>query len=753
MELIDLCFRVKKIVFRDSDSRYSIIIGLITEHNYEDGLTKEMTIKGHFPMLYVGDEYKASALYSLDENFGYYLNIKEIPTIIIPENKKSLAVFISNRVKGLSLKKAIEIVDILGIQAITKIKEDYKILLNIKGIKNEKALKIYNQLICHESYETLAMFIQGMGLQTSLANKIYSKYQDSSLSRVKSNPYCICYDNDISFKYADKIAFNLNLAKNNKNRIITAVNEYLSYRINSFGDICVFKDMILNDLNPFLDKFGAYTLNDITPLEINDAIDFLISKSLVNMERDKEGNLCIYQSIYNYIENKIINNLTNVLTEFKTPFCTRKSIDGFISYYEHKYYKLDTKQKEAVYNSIQNGISILTGGPGTGKTATTNAIVQCIKYIKPNASILLLAPTGKASDRLTELTNMPSSTIHRGIHLNPYKEDGEIEEIIEDFVFIDESSMIDAYVFEKLTSAISENTRVVFVGDVDQLPSVGAGLILRDMIDSGKIPTTRLDKIFRQAEGSKIVSNAHKIIKGYDTQKANGVDIKNEEKDNNFIFWNENNPIKIRRKLLLGIDKLINTYKYDIKDICILTPMRMGDLGVDELNRILQKKLNPPNSFKAEYEIDALHSFRVGDRVMQNKNNYDLNVFNGFIGNINAIYTELNSNGIMEYKMEVEYPKKDEIVIYSEKEFEELELAFAMTIHKSQGSEFPVVIMPIHDTQKRMLNRNLIYTGVTRAKEMLIMIGQEEALNYAINHVETFNRISRIKEKIMNIAV
>lgn len=752
MSLIELCFKVKKIVYRDADSRYSIIKGIITKHNCKEGLTKELTIKGHFPVLYVGDEYSGLASYNLDDNYGYYLNLKGIPKVIIPENKKSLAEFISKRVKGLSLKKAIEIVDLLGIQALTKIRNNYKVLLDVDGIKDPKAQKIYNQLIVHEAFEELAMFIQGMGIQASVANKIYEKYQDSSLSRVRSNPYCICYDNEIAFKYADKIAYGLKIAKNNKHRVTTAVLEYLTNRVNSYGDICVYKDMILNDLNPFLDRYGVYTNNDITPKEVEEAIDTLISKNIITIERDKEGNLCVYKSLYNYIENKIVTNLDNILTEFKNPFCRSSDIDDFINYYESNYYELDIKQKEAVYNSIQNGISILTGGPGTGKTATTNAIVQCIKYVKPQATILLLAPTGKASDRLTELTNMPSSTIHRGINLNPYNEDGELDEIIEDFVFIDESSMVDAYMFEKLTSTISSNTRVVFVGDVDQLPSVGAGLILRDMIDSGKIPTTRLTKIFRQAETSKIVSNAHKIIKGYDTHAINGVDITNAV-DSNFIFWNENNPIKVREKLLLGLDRLFDKYKYKINDICVLTPMRLGDLGVNELNRILQNKLNPPSPTKAEYEIDALHCFRVGDRVMQNKNNYDLNVFNGFVGNITAIYTELSSSGIMEYKIEVEYPKKDDPVVYGEKEIEELELAFAMTIHKSQGSEFPVVIMPIHDTQRNMLNRNLVYTGVTRAKEMLIMIGQEEALNYSINHTEIFNRISRLKEKIMDIAV
>lgn len=752
MSLIEFCFKVKKIVYRNADTRFSIIRGIILKHNCKEGLTKEITIKGHFPVLYVGDEYTGLATYTLDDNYGYYLELRNVPNVLIPENKKALAEFISKRVKGLSLKKSIEIVDLLGVQALSKIRKDYKVLLDVDGIKEPKAQKIYNQLILHESYEELAMFIQGMGIQTSIANKIYAKYQDSSLSRVKSNPYCICYDNEIAFRFADKIAYGLNIAKNNKYRVETAIVEYLTHRINSYGDICVYKDMILNDLNPFLDRYGVYPNNDISASEIESAMDFLISKNVLNIEKDKEGNLCVYKSLYNYIENKIISNLNTILTEFKNPFCSSKEIDDFITEYEKKYFPLDVIQKQALYTSIQSGISILTGGPGTGKTHTTNAIVQCIKHINPKASILLLAPTGKASDRLTELTNMPSSTIHRGINLNPYNADGELEEIVEDFVFIDESSMIDAYMFEKLTSTISDRTRVVFIGDVDQLPSVGAGLILRDMIDSGKIPTTRLTKIFRQAETSKIVSNAHRIIKGKDTTQTDGVDIKNSI-DSNFIFWGESNPIKVRDKILMSLDRLFDKYKYKVNDVCILTPMRLGDLGVDELNRILQKKLNPPSPTKAEYEVDALHSFRVGDRVMQNKNNYDLKVFNGFVGEIKSIYTDLTSSGILEYKIEVEYPKKEDTVIYGEKEIEELELAFAMTIHKSQGSEFPVVIMPVHDTQKNMLNRNLVYTGVTRAKEMLIMIGQEDALNYSINHTEICNRISRLKEKIENIEV
>ena len=749
MSLMKVTFKVKKIIFRDADSRYSIIKAEILS-KLEENFSQEMSVKGFFSTLYVGDEYECLVIPKLDDNYGYYLEMTDIPELKVPENKKALAEFISKRVNKLSTKKALEIIEELGLDTLSKIKKDYKILLNVKGIKEKKALSIYQQLIEHQSYEDLAVFIQGIGIEVHIANKIYDKFRENSLSRIKTNPYCVCYDNEIEFKYADKIAIKLDIPMNNCFRIETAILDYLTYRTTTYGDLCIYKDILLSELNNYLNKFSSYKDNNITEEEINKCIDTLIEIGKVTIEKDKEGYIYIYKSIYSYIENKIIDNLNKILTEDKIPFCQKSDIDDFIEYYESNYFKLDVNQKEAIYNSITNGMSILTGGPGTGKTMTTNAIVQCIKKINPETTILLLAPTGKASDRLTELTNMPSSTIHRSLKINPFVKNTELEEITEDFVFIDESSMIDAYIFERLTAVISENTSVITVGDVDQLPSVGPGLILRDMIDSGKIVTTKLNKIFRQAENSNIVLNAHRVIKGKDSKTVNGIDISNKN-NSNFIFWKENNINIIKEKLFKSLDKLFNHYKYKVNDICILTPLKVGDLGSIELNRLLQKKLNPPSPLKAEYEIDSINTFRVGDRVMQNKNNYEFNVFNGFVGNITNIYTIINNKGVMETQIEVNYPKKEDIVVYGEKELSELELAFAMTIHKSQGSEFPVVIIPIHDIQKIMLNRNLIYTAITRAKEKLIMIGEEDALNYSINHLTTFNRISRLKEKIQNL--
>ena len=744
---IELCFKVKTIMFRDSDSKYSIIKGIITEYKGKEKISSEITIKGVFPTLYLKDEFSGSGEYQLDENRGYYISLNEIPVCIIPENKKSLAEFISNRVRGLSKKKAIEIVETLGLQVLTRIKQNPEVLLQVNGIKEAKAKKIYEQLILHESFESLAIFIQSLGIPISIANRIYQVYGEDSLLKIKQDPYLICNkDNKIKFLYIDKIAVALNIAKNNNSRVETAILKFLEYRSNHFGDICILKDMLYEKLNSFLDHYGYTKPNHLLQVEIEDGLERLIQKGEVILEKGEDGIIYIYKSIYNHIENKIIENISKLLTVFKNPFCREEDIKNFLDAYEANYFTLDNKQKEAVYTSLLNGISILNGGPGTGKSQTINVMVKCIKYINPSGTISLLAPTGRASERLRELTNLSAKTIHREIRLIPFTAENELEEITSDYVFIDETSMIDAYTFERLTTAISENTRVVFVGDVEQLPSVGAGLIFRDLIESKKIPLTKLTKIFRQAEQSDIVINSHKMIKGIDTKAKNGFQIQNK-KGSNFVFWAEDNPVILKNKIIKSVERLIEKYHFKLSDISILVPMRVGELGMYQLNTLLQETFNPPSLTKSEYKIDETHCFRVGDKVMQIVNNYDLNVFNGSVGTIVNIYVE-SDKGFYEHKIVVEYPQMEDSIVYSDEEIEELELAYAVTIHKSQGSEYPAVVMPVHNEYKVMLNRNLFYTGMTRAKQMLVVIGQEEALNYAIWNIENINRVSRLKEKL-----
>lgn len=746
----EITFKVKRVNYRNQENKYTIVRAVISKESLGLKISKEVTIKGNFPVVFEGDEFKGKARYLLDECYGHYFQLIGVPETVNPENEKALAEFIKKRVKRLGLKTAKSIVDSFGLDSLRIIKEEYMALTSIKGISEKKAKKIHDELIAHESFENLVVFIQSMGIESHIAVAIYDKYGEMSISRIKLNPYCICNDNtsrNIPFKYAEKIAFNLDKSPTSIERVKIGILEYIEYRVVSFGDLCVYKEMIYNELDKFLQKFGFFKETVIPKDIIKKALDELKVETKIVFEENEKGQVYIYKKLWNVIENKIVYDLKKTLTEFIPPFCEKEQIDKFIEDYEAKYFTLDIKQKEAVYMALLNGISILTGSPGTGKTQTTNTIVQCIKSIKPKARILLLAPTGKASNRMTELTNMEASTIHRGLKLHCFNPGIEVEPLFADFVVIDESSMIDAYIFHKLLSSIEEGTRILFVGDVDQLPSVGAGLILRDMIDSTIIPTTKLTKIFRQAENSDIVKNAHKMIAGKTTKVENGLDISNRP-DTNFIFWKDTNTATIRRKIMRSIDRLIDFYKYKASDICILTPMRIGDLGTDELNSLLQEKLNPPAYNKPEFEMSAITKFRLGDKVMQTQNNYDLNVFNGDVGIISKIYSEIE-DGVEVAMIDVEYDKKT--VTYSEMQFSELELAYAMTIHKSQGSEFKAVIMPIHMTQEQLLNRNLVYTGITRAKEIIVVIGDDEALDYAVEHIEICKRISRLKEKIIKI--
>lgn len=737
-------FVIKKINYRDNEKRYSICKAIL-KNKIDNNSTQEITVKGFFPILYEGDEYEGKVTKKFDDIYGDFFYLEEIPKIIIPESKKTLAEFINKRVKGLSLKKSLEIVEILGMGVLKLIKNDYRILLTVPKITEKKAKLIYQQLIEFENFQELAFFIQGMGIATRVAIKVYETYGELSLPKILNNPYSICTNGNIKFIYADKIANNLGLSADNQKRVVCAILEYLNYRTDNNGDMCIYRDMVFSNLNRFLNRFSSYSNNNISEDQIKFALEELEALKLVIIEKDEKGDTYIYKSFYNYVENNIVNNIKNLLNKPKSEFLQKKDINNFISYYESTFFTLDLKRKEALNTVLNSKLSIITGGPGTGKTFLTNIIVNCLKYINPKVKIRLLAPTGKASNRMKELIKMESSTIHRGLKINPYK-NTELEEITEDVVIIDEASMIDASLFDKLISKINENTMVIIVGDVDQLPSVGAGLILKDLIDSNIIPVVKLNKIFRQSKDSSIILNSHKVNSGLLTTSRDGIDILNKT-GSDFIFWKESNIFKIKSNILRSIKCLMEKYNFKFEDIYILTPLKLNEIGVKEINRVLQQEFNPKSS-NPEYVIDNYNCFRIGDRVMQNSNNYNLGVFNGDIGFIRKIYTKVSPKGILEYEIEVEYKIHDKNVIYTEDLIDELELSYAMTIHKSQGSEFPAVIMPIHHSQRTSLNRNLIYTGMTRAKEKLIMIGEEEALNYSIEQTKSLNRISRLREKL-----
>lgn len=740
-------FRIKKIIYREPIKRTAIVKAIILEKPDDaKRITKEMIIKGIFPSLFENDEFEGTVEYTINDIYGPQLNLLRYPNYIIPENEKALAKFIAIKVKGLGEKKALKIVEDLGLNAIDIICEG-KVDFTKYGIKEKREKQILKALKNVVSFERLAIYIQELGYPLYYAVRIYKEFEENSLQIIKENPYKVCLLNLLPFTVADKLAKKHDLKYDNPNRIQAAIHSYINFRIHMYGDVCIYQTVLLSQFNNYLKQIGVYQ-EFISRKKIMEVLIKEITEKRLIVETDIYMNSYLYEPIYAEFENIITKKIVSLVNDWRTPFCKEFEIDMFLDDWEDKYGELDELQVQAVKNSLLNNISILTGNPGTGKTFTTNLIVKCIQSIKKHAKICLLAPTGKASERITELTGLKASTIHRGLNLKEFSTH-TVEKIEDDFIIIDESSMIDISLFAILMNSIGDNSRVIFVGDIEQLPPVGSGLILKDLIECKVIPTIKLTKIFRQAKDSDIIMNAHAMIHGLDSKKTGGFTLKTKP-DSDFCFISENNTLKIQEKIEKLIDDLLAS-GYKLNDICLLSPMKNEEIGTIELNERLQKKLNPnaTNEKAIYYDLFGVTKFYIGDRVIQTKNNYDLQVFNGYVGEILNIFEGVDGRGQAQIQMTVDYPQQGKTVTYSENEICQLDLCYAMTIHKSQGSEFPVVIMPIHFVQKTMLNRNLLYTGLTRGKKQVYMIGQSEAIDYGINHMEHFQRISRVKEKIL----
>lgn len=713
------------------------------EYNCQDGQpTDTPQVVGYFPVIFKDDKFKCEG-YWYENKFGVFFRVLKHERIFPSENKL-ISNFLQLAVKGLGKATAKKIVDKFGVNTIEIIKKDWKQLVTIKGISEERGKKIYEKIMESILFDDIFAFLIQYNFGSDDISKIFKKYGNGTIDKITENPYCITSVNKIDFIQADNIAESIGIKYDDIRRLKAGILHFLKKESENKGDIFTFEDELKEALNDFLYKNGAYKDIEQPKLEIiqiDNAINELLIEEKIKIEKSlkEKERRCIYTSYLNYIENTIIKRLKDLTEEFKTPICTKTDIDKFITYYENSYkFRFADKQKQSIHMALTNGISILTGGPGTGKTQTINSIIKCIEYVNPKATIDLCAPTGKASKRMCELTGKEAMTIHRKLKYIPFEKDAELEPIESDFVIIDESSMIDADLFCKLIEQIDEKTRILFVGDHEQLPSVGVGLILRDLINSNKIPVTRLDEIFRQAQESQIIVNSHKIIQGINTK--NGLSIDNSKKD--FFFIEKSTVSGVKDNIMKSISRLVEAKGYNLEQIQILTPTNKGDLGTFSLNRTIQEVYNPYDEKKAELQISPAKIFRVGDKVIQTENNYDINVFNGSVGTITKI--DINKDGIYELFVNFDGVTK----IYTEDICDELMLAYALTIHKSQGSEFPIVIIPIHRSHDFMNNRNMIYTAITRAKEMVILIGTYDALDVAIDKTDNTIRNSQIIEKL-----
>lgn len=716
---------IDHIIFRNEDNGYTVMV--LKGVSEED----ELTCVGSFPVVTQGASVELEGNFTQHPVYGKQFQAVRL-TEKMPEDALAMERYLgSGAIKGIGAALAGRIVRHFGDDTFQIVENEPERLSEVKGISEKKAREIAMQIAEKSDMRKAMMFLQKYGISLNLGAKIYQKYGDSVYSVLQENPYRLADDiSGVGFKIADEIAYRIGIHTDSDYRIKSGM-VYTLLQATGEGHVYLPKDELFQRAAELLGVDSSYMEKHL--------VDLAMDRKIVQKEQGDQ--ILIYPAQYYYLEL----NTARMLRELDI-FCPEdeKIVERRIVQIEKETGTvLDEMQKKAVQEAAGHGLLILTGGPGTGKTTTINAIIRYFEG--EGAEIRLAAPTGRAAKRMTEATGYEAQTIHRLLELSGMPEDDREGQPIHfernaenpletDVIIIDEMSMVDIHLIHSLLMAVTAGTRLILVGDENQLPSVGPGNVLRDIIRSGQFPVVELKKIFRQASESDIVVNAHKINKGEQ------VEINNKSRD--FFFLKRYDAdIIIRVVIALIQEKLPKYVEAKPFEIQVLTPMRKGLLGVERLNQILQRYLNPPDASKKEKEIGQ-GLFREGDKVMQVRNNYQLEweirgrygipiekgvgVFNGDTGIIKTI------NEFAE-TAEVEF-EDGRWAEYSFKQLDELELAYAVTIHKSQGSEYPAVIIPLLSGPRMLMNRNLLYTAVTRARKCVTVVGSEETFRDMIRN-------------------
>ena len=730
---------IDHIIFRNEDNGYTVMV--LKGVSEED----ELTCVGSFPVVTQGASVELEGNFTQHPVYGKQFQAVRL-TEKMPEDALAMERYLgSGAIKGIGAALAGRIVRHFGDDTFQIVENEPERLSEVKGISEKKAREIAMQIAEKSDMRKAMMFLQKYGISLNLGAKIYQKYGDSVYSVLQENPYRLADDiSGVGFKIADEIAYRIGIHTDSDYRIKSGM-VYTLLQATGEGHVYLPKDELFQRAAELLGVDSSYMEKHL--------VDLAMDRKIVQKEQGDQ--ILIYPAQYYYLEL----NTARMLRELDI-FCPEdeKIVERRIVQIEKETGTvLDEMQKKAVQEAAGHGLLILTGGPGTGKTTTINAIIRYFEG--EGAEIRLAAPTGRAAKRMTEATGYEAQTIHRLLELSGMPEDDREGQPIHfernaenpletDVIIIDEMSMVDIHLIHSLLMAVTAGTRLILVGDENQLPSVGPGNVLRDIIRSGQFPVVELKKIFRQASESDIVVNAHKINKGEQ------VEINNKSRD--FFFLKRYDAdIIIRVVIALIQEKLPKYVEAKPFEIQVLTPMRKGLLGVERLNQILQRYLNPPDASKKEKEIGQ-GLFREGDKVMQVRNNYQLEweirgrygipiakgvgVFNGDTGIIKTI------NEFAE-TAEVEF-EDGRWAEYSFKQLDELELAYAVTIHKSQGSEYPAVIIPLLSGPRMLMNRNLLYTAVTRARKCVTVVGSEETFRDMIRNEKQQRRYSSLDQRI-----
>lgn len=698
---------VDSIIYQNQENGYSVLKAVAKGYN------DPITLVGNIPEVCAGSVLLVEGDWKVDKRYGSEFvaeNWEEIMPATIHGIEKYLA---SGLIKGIGPIFAKRIVAKFGLNTIDIIDDNIDRLNEVDGIGAKRLDLIKESWEKQRSIKNVMLFLQGHGVSTTYAAKIYKTYGKECIDKVSANPYCLADDIwGIGFKTADSIAKNMGYANEDVRRCRSGILYTLS-QLSNEGHVYASQEQLIIVASKLLETKEESIRSQLSQMVRNE--DIIV---------DGES---IYLPSFYHAETGIANKLRKLMDSSNAVKGTIINMDAISSKTGVGY---DTVQADAIKRAATSKVMVLTGGPGTGKTTTTEGIIAALRSL--GLDILLAAPTGRAAKRMSEATNgMEAKTIHRLLEYKPDEgyQRNEYNMLDGDALIVDESSMIDIMLMYSLLKALPLHMRLILVGDTDQLPSVGAGNVLHDIIESGQVPVIRLTRIFRQAQNSRIVMNAHKINQGIFPDISNG-------QQTDFFFIHSEDPEQAAANIVnLVKNRLPKAYKEQINHIQVLSPMQRGVTGVVNLNMALQQALNPDGINLSRNGSD----FRQGDRVMQIKNNYDKDVFNGDIG----LVAEVN---IEERTLSVDYDGK--LVKYEASDLDEIVLAYAITIHKSQGSEYPIVVMPILMTHFVMLQRNLIYTGITRAKKVCILIGAAKALAYAVNNITVNKRNSKLKERL-----
>ncbi|WML54153.1 ATP-dependent RecD-like DNA helicase [Neobacillus sp. PS3-12] len=732
-------------IFHNESNLYTVLRIRIEETNeqYED---KEAVVTGYFPKIHEQESYIFYGAFKEHPRFGMQFHATHFRKDM-PQTKQGVAAYLSSEMfKGIGKKTAENIVETLGENAISKILNQPSLLDTVPKLPPEKAKLLYDTLMEHQGLEQVMIALNQYGFGPQLSMKIYQAYKEETLNVIRKNPYQLVEDVEgIGFGRADELGYQLGISGNHPDRIKAGCLYTLENESIQNGHVYILTQDLLEKVKQLLEENNR------------DQIEFMdISNEVIKLQ--EEGKLVVeekrvYLPSLNFAEKGLVTHIKRILsqTDYEDQFPESEFLLALGSLEERLGVQYAPTQKDAIQTALMSPMLILTGGPGTGKTTVIKGIVELYAelhgcsldpkdYHKKEQPfpILLAAPTGRAAKRMSESTGLPGVTIHRLLGFNGTEgfDHDDTSPLEGKLLIVDETSMVDIWLANQLFKALPENIQVILVGDEDQLPSVGPGQVLKDLLASERIPTVRLTDIYRQAEGSSIIELAHEIKDGHLPQN-----ISVQQPDRSFIKCSTTQLSQVVEKVALNA----KTKGYSVKDIQVLAPMYRGPAGIDRLNHLLQEIFNPnPDGTRKEITFGEI-KYRIGDKVLQLINQPESNVFNGDIGEIVSIFyakenTEKTDMVVISFEgNEVTYTRQD---------LGQITLAYCCSVHKSQGSEFPIVILPVSRSYYRMLRRKLIYTAITRSKQFLILCGEEDALRMGVERADEENRQTTLCEKL-----